>query len=128
MTTRRKFVAANLIGAAGLIASPAKMFSEEAIPVHTTAAKDETRSDRDFWVDWPAYLTTEMNQARSRRLQDLAAIRSVAQMRERSAMVRSKLWELIGGQPEKTPLHPQVTGTLDRGQYRIEKIIFESFP
>ena len=43
-------------------------------------------------------------------------------------MIRSKLWELIGGIPDRTPLNPRVTGTLDRGEYRIENIVFESFP
>ena len=69
-----------------------------------------------------------MNRARDRRLAELASIHSKAQLQERITMVRSKLWELIGGMPEKTPVNPRVTGTLDRGPYRIENIIFESFP
>lgn len=128
MTTRRNFLAANLIGAAGLATHPARMFSESAGPAAVPATQREMRSDRNFWSDWPAYLSLEMNRARSRRLEDLAAIHSVAQMQDRATMIRSKLWKLIGGVPEKTPLNPQVTGTLDRGQYRIENIIFESFP
>jgi cephalosporin-C deacetylase-like acetyl esterase len=128
MTTRRRFLAANLIGAAGLAASPGRMFSEPASSMSNVAITDQGRSDRNFWVDWPNYLIAEMNEARRRRLVELAKIQSVAQIRERAAMVRSKLWELIGGLPEKTPLNPQVTGIRDRGQYRIEKIIFESFP
>lgn len=128
MTTRRKFLAANLIGAAGLVANPLPIFSTPSSSDPPQAAQPQTRSDRDFWVDWPAYLTTGMNQARSRRLADLAKIRSAAQAHERIAMVRSKLWELIGGVPDRTPLNPRVTGTLDRGQYRIENIVFESFP
>jgi dienelactone hydrolase len=34
----------------------------------------------------------------------------------------------LGGLPERTPLNAQITGTLDRGDYRIEKVIFESEP
>ncbi len=34
----------------------------------------------------------------------------------------------IGGLPEKTPLNAQVVGELDGGDYRIEKIIYESWP
>ena len=107
MTTRRNFLAANLIGAAGLAASPARMFSEPAGTASYPAITDPTRSDRNFWVDWPNYLTAEMNEARSRRLAELAKIQSVAQVRERATMVRSKLWELIGGPLEKTPLNPR---------------------
>jgi cephalosporin-C deacetylase-like acetyl esterase len=128
MTTRRNFLAANLIGAAGLAASPARLFSQETSTASAVAATGANRSDRNFWADWPAYLTTEMNQARNRRLAELAAIHSVAQARERATMVRSKLWELIGGTPEKTSLNARVTGTLNRDQYRIENIVFESFP
>src|SRR6185437_12581287 len=128
MTTRRKFLAANLIGAAGLAVNPVEIFSEPTNSASTPTAARQVRSDRDFWNDWPAYLMVEMNEARSRRLAALAGIHSVAQMQERAAMVRSKLWELIGGTPERTPLNPRVTGAIDRGQYRIENIVFESFP
>ncbi len=34
----------------------------------------------------------------------------------------------IGGLPERTPLNPQVVGTVARKGYRVEKIIFESQP
>ncbi len=128
MTTRRNFLAANLIGAAALAASPTRMFAEPSDSASATAIAHPARSDRNFWSDWPAYLTAEMNQARDRRLATLAGIHSVAEMKDRATLVRSKLWELIGGPLEKTPLNPQVNGTLDRGQYRIEKIVFESLP
>lgn len=36
--------------------------------------------------------------------------------------------EQIGGLPEKTPLNAQVVGELDGGDYRIEKVIYESRP
>ena len=58
----------------------------------------------------------------------MASTHSAAQLQERITMVRSKLWDLLGGMPERTPLNPRVTGTIDRGPYRIENVIFESFP
>ncbi|MGB8479729.1 MAG: acetylxylan esterase [Acidobacteriaceae bacterium] len=128
MTTRRDFLAANLIGAAGLATNPTRMFSASAESGSTASAAHPARSDRNFWVDWPAYLTAEMNQARSQRLAELASIHSTAQLQKRITTVRSKLWDLIGGMPEKTPLNPRVTGAIDRGPYRIENILFESFP
>ena len=128
MPTRRKFLAANLIGAAGLAANPTRMFSASAESDPASATPHPAHSDRNFWVDWPAYLTAEMNQARKRRLAELASIHSTAQLQERIAMVRSKLWDLVGGMPERTPLNPRVTGTIDLGAYRIENVVFESFP
>ena len=116
------------MGAAGLAANPLPIFSTPMEPDPVPVAQPQNRSDRNFWSDWPALLTVEMNQARNRRLVDLAAIRSAAQAHQRMAMVRSKLWELIGGVPDRTPLNPQITGTMNRGAYRIENIVFESFP
>jgi cephalosporin-C deacetylase-like acetyl esterase len=42
--------------------------------------------------------------------------------------VRQKIGQAFGPRPEKTPLNPRVTGIVDRPEYRIEKIIFESRP
>jgi hypothetical protein len=36
--------------------------------------------------------------------------------------------ERIGGLPERTPLNPQITGTLQGKGYRVEKIILETRP
>jgi len=36
--------------------------------------------------------------------------------------------EKIGVLPERTPINPRVTGTIERDDYRIEKVIFESRP
>jgi dienelactone hydrolase len=42
--------------------------------------------------------------------------------------IREKIQQSFGLWPEKTPLNPRITGTLERDQYKIEKIIFESRP
>lgn len=128
MTTRREFLAANLIAAAGLAANPPRLLSAKSELSSDSASSQVARSDRNFWIDWPAYLTAEMNQARNRRLAELVSIHSTAQLQERITMIRSTLWELIGGMPDRTPLNARVTGTMDRGPYRIENIVFESFP
>jgi dienelactone hydrolase len=44
------------------------------------------------------------------------------------AAVRDRIAQSFGPFPEKTPLNPKVTGTVDRDAYRIEKVIFESRP
>jgi cephalosporin-C deacetylase-like acetyl esterase len=125
MTTRRTFLAANLAGAAGwaVKARSAGLGGHEAAPADITG-----RSHRDFWNDWPAYLTRKMNDARAHRQAELAGIRTQAQAQARADRIRSKVWELIGGPLEKTPLNSRATGRIDRGAYRIEKVIFESIP
>lgn len=64
-------------------------------------------------------------EARSRTV---AKLRTPAQVEERQRWARARFIELLGGWPEKTPLNPRVTGTLERDGYRIEKVIFESLP
>lgn len=130
MVTRRRFLAANLVGAAGWTSNPGRMLAAR-IPDSRLLGQptvSEVRSGRDLWNDWPAHLTDKMNQTRNKRIADLEAIDSVAEVQERITMIRSKLWELIGGPLEKTPLNPQITGQVERGQYKIEKVIFESIP
>lgn len=41
---------------------------------------------------------------------------------------RASVLESFGGLPERTPLNPQITGTIYRPDYRVEKIVFESQP
>jgi cephalosporin-C deacetylase-like acetyl esterase len=54
---------------------------------------------------------------------------TASDVKARKAYVRERLQESLGGPfPERTPLNPRVTGTVDRGDYRIEKIVFESQP
>ena len=42
--------------------------------------------------------------------------------------LHDKFVEALGGLPERTPLNPQVTGTIHRDGYRVEKVIYESQP
>lgn len=44
------------------------------------------------------------------------------------ASVRSRIRKCFGPVPERTPLNPRITGTIERDEYRIEKLIFESRP
>jgi len=42
--------------------------------------------------------------------------------------VRERIQQSFGPWPEKTPLKPRITGVIERADYKIEKIIFESRP
>jgi cephalosporin-C deacetylase-like acetyl esterase len=128
MVTRRKFIQSNMLGlalplaGANNLAAAARSGGAPAVP------RTAGQSDRDCWNDWPEYLAAQMNEARARRLAQLQALRSKADVRSRIDKVRSTVWKLVGGPFAKTPLNPRITGTLDRGAYRIEKVIFESHP
>lgn len=46
----------------------------------------------------------------------------------RQAVAQKKLSEVIGPFPERTPLNAQITGVLERDDYRIELLLYESSP
>jgi pimeloyl-ACP methyl ester carboxylesterase len=57
------------------------------------------------------------------------AIRDEAELLKLQEELRAALLEMIGGLPqEKTDLHPQITGKIQRDGYSIEKLIFQSLP
>jgi cephalosporin-C deacetylase-like acetyl esterase len=121
MKTRRGFIQASSLAIASQLA-----------PVRLRARNLETAESsavtRDYWNDYPNYLTSVINEARTRRKSQLAKIKTRQEAGERISFVRSKVWELIGGPLEKTSLNVQPTGVVERDAYRIEKLIFESQP
>ncbi len=127
MITRRKFIQSNMLGLALPLAG-AETFAAAHSRGEPATSQAAPRGERDYWNDWPEYLTAQMNEARARRLSQLRALRSEADVRARIEKVHSTVWELVGGRFEKTPLNPRITGRIDRGAYRIEKVIFESHP
>ncbi|TMV52189.1 hypothetical protein FE783_04395 [Paenibacillus mesophilus] len=56
-------------------------------------------------------------------------ILTVDDLKARQALMRRKLIDAVGGLPPSDhPLNPTVTGSVDCGGYRIDKVIFESRP
>ena len=63
------------------------------------------------------------------RRQRVAALGSSQDIFRHRQQYREKLIRLLGGPfPEKTPLNPRVTATLDFPEFKIEKVVFESQP
>lgn len=82
----------------------------------------------DIHGELPAYLKGKAFALLDERQRAVARISSSADLKARQQYTREKLWSYLGGQPQRTPLNPRVSGALDRGDYRIEKILFESRP
>ena len=71
-------------------------------------------------------LAWRQDEARSRKW---AAIREERELFKLQQELRKNLLEMIGGLPaEKTDLHPEITGKIQRDGYSIEKLIFQSLP
>jgi cephalosporin-C deacetylase-like acetyl esterase len=120
MKTRRGFLEAGSFAIASQFA-PLSLHGQQQPPL-------EKPYVRDYWNDFPNYLSSAVNAARARRKSDLSKIKTRQQADERAAFVRRNVWELVGGPLEKTPLNPRTTGVVERDAYRIEKLIFEPQP
>ena len=65
----------------------------------------------------------------ARQAEEKAAVNTVAEFERRRDTLRERFLDAMGGLPtERTPLNLECTGTLDRGSYVIEKLIYQSLP
>ena len=76
----------------------------------------------------PRYLRAKADTLLDERQRQVAQLSTEGDVAERRGYIRRRMREALGGLPERTPLNPRVVGSLDRGDYVIEKIIFESQP
>src|SRR5262245_17643651 len=60
----------------------------------------------------------------------LTDIRTLKDWQEKRPSVRRHLLYMLGLDPlpERTPLKAEVTGTLERAEYRVEKVVYQSLP
>ena len=86
-------------------------------------------------MDWKtettlrSYLLQAMHQQYDERRQSLAhALEAPGNLAEYREQCRQKYLRLLGGMPAVTPLNAFVTGRIERIDYSVEKIIYESRP
>lgn len=102
------------------------------------SAGAQTREDLDFLKDLPdfqnlsnmlpAYLKAQAGASLAARRKAVDGLQSVQDVAQRRAYVREKMIQAVGGFPERTPLNARAVGVLERDDYKIEKVIFESQP
>ncbi len=63
-----------------------------------------------------------------KRANKILSIHSLANWQERQKTIKERLNDLIGPFPKKTPLHAKITGRMQREDYHVEKLIYESQP
>ncbi|MHB1562220.1 MAG: alpha/beta hydrolase family protein [Isosphaeraceae bacterium] len=122
------FLVAGSVLAASL--NPRCAADDEAI-----RAADLRVLDRAGTAEYPAprsmlnaYLMARAREQFDARRQVVAAIKTPEDVAARQQSMRKFVRDALGDLPERTPLNPQVVGTLRRDGYRIEKVIFESRP
>jgi len=129
MTTRRRFLAANLLAAAGIGSGLGRCsFAENEEFDAAAQIAPSAPAGNDFWNDWADDLTRTMNRSREARTVTLARIKSPSQAEARVEMIRTKLWQLLGGPLERGELNTKVTGFVEGSGFRIERTVYESVP
>jgi cephalosporin-C deacetylase-like acetyl esterase len=89
----------------------------------TPALRGEVRY-REYARCLPDYLTALAADAYRRRNERIRA----TPVRDYQKWARRTFLELAGPLPERTPLNLRPAGTLDRPQWRVEKVVYESRP
>ncbi|MFM9963138.1 MAG: alpha/beta hydrolase family protein [Planctomycetaceae bacterium] len=80
-----------------------------------------SRVVQDWFVD-------EVRSIEARIIADQASLKSKADAEAYVRKVQAKIRKCFGPEPERTPLNARVTKVVEREQYRIENVIFESRP
>jgi cephalosporin-C deacetylase-like acetyl esterase len=75
-----------------------------------------------------AALTERARELWKERDQVVLHLDSAAGIEQRQRYVRERFVEALGGFPERTPLHARITRTLERDDYRVEMLVYESLP
>ena len=83
---------------------------------------------REYWRCLPDYLRALAADAYSRRNRALQSLTSAAAVKQRQKWAEETFWRLVGGQPDRTPLHIQEVGGFDRSGYRLRKLVYQSQP
>jgi dienelactone hydrolase len=98
-------------------------------------AEPENLKVFDNWVEWSngsnmlqLYLNQQAYRLLDEREKEIAALKTLVDWKTRQEKVKQVLSVIVGSFPDKTPLNPVVIGTLNRSNFRVEKIVFESVP
>ncbi len=83
---------------------------------------------REYFRCLPDVLDALAARAYQQRNRQIAALTTHAAVRRRQQWARETFWNIIGGQPERTPLHVRTVGGFEREHYRVEKLLYETQP
>jgi dienelactone hydrolase len=99
------------------------LFAQSEVKM-SAAAADQPPPNKMLY----SYLRAEAQKHFDARHAAIAALKTPQDVEKRQKVLKAKFIESLGGFPAKTPLNPQIVGTLKGQGYRIERIIYESRP
>jgi cephalosporin-C deacetylase-like acetyl esterase len=103
----------------------ASVLSQTADPLNFVSGLEDFRKIRAMLPNHVNRLANSLLEERARQVNRLADRNHVA---SRQAYIRERMIQMMGGLPERTPLNPRTVAVLEREDYKIEKVIFESQP
>ncbi len=74
------------------------------------------------------HLSAEAYNLLEQRTQTISNIQSLADWKKRQEWIKETMMEVVGPFPEKTPLNAKIIRTIDKGDYKVEHIVYESQP
>ncbi len=74
------------------------------------------------------YLAAQAGQMLTKREASIAHLHTLNDWQQRQRQVRKTLMDITGPFPGKTPLHAEITRKIEKSNYRIEHIVYESQP
>ena len=74
------------------------------------------------------YLADQAIGILEKRSEEVSQIKSLADWQARQKYIRETLMEIVGPFPAKTPMNVKITRTIEKNNFRVEHIIFESQP
>ena len=123
--TRRQAMGLAGSSVAGLTLAP-WLFASELWAAEKPAPAAETLNRFPRMVQ--EYFVRRVRQAEQTGLKRQAELKTKADAEAYVRSVQERIRQCFGPEPERTPLNSRITGRLDRDQYAIEKVIFESRP
>jgi len=74
------------------------------------------------------YLTEQAYDLLKKRADAVSSLNSLSEWQDRQKVIKEALLEIVGPFPEKTPLNAKILNTIQKDNYRIEHIVYESQP
>ena len=125
--SRRSLIKTTALGTCGLVLGKEWLFPAlQAAPAPIPLRPVEPLNRFPRMVQ--EYFVGQLRGAEQANHRAKAALKTKADAEAYVRLVRQRILECFGPFPEKTPLNPRVTGTVERDTYTIENVIFESRP
>jgi hypothetical protein len=74
------------------------------------------------------YLADQAYALLARRDKEIASLSTLSDWQQRQKWIRETLLDIVGPFPEKTPLNARITRIVEKDNFRVEHIIYESQP